>query len=577
MPKMTSSSRRGRDDRLLERLRESASRFEAGQAARTERLVTALSRRRFAHAAAVIRFHEILLFIAAYPQSARARSLALEALDSFGARVERLRAAGADLAAFDEPEVSGITGTSISAPGHDVVRRIAARYPGRLSLDWQGYEGANRLAATWPRFFPLLEEDSFVEANVPYPAWLRAARGRSGGDLLWLLQRFDRLRIPEAGKAELYDSLELPAAWDLGGSRATRTAMRRPVRRVFHHRGPLVKRGEVDLVAHLSGPPLSLRRLGRAAGAAVLDMARETSAVRYRELYGFTHGDAERVARADAGRGVEIFLSGLPATRRLPLRAYHAAFIFKNGIPVGYAEGLTLFERMELGYNVYYTFRDGESAWILGRLLRLIRQVLGVTTFSVDSYQLGFNNEEAIESGAFWFYRKLGFRPARPELDRLAVAEEARMARRAGYRSPARVLRRLAADQMIFDGCGLSGRDWDRFTVRNLGLAVQRRMAARFGGEADRIRRASTAAVARALQVEPSAWSKGQRAAFERWALVLALIPDLAGWPAADRRGVVSVVKAKAAPDEAAYARRLQAHSRLREAVLDLGRNGERA
>jgi len=33
--------------------------------------------------------------------------------------------------------------------------------------------------------------------------------------------------------------------------------------------------------------------------------------------------------------------------------------------------------------------------------LRLLRQFLGVTVFSIDPYQVGHENEEGIESGAF--------------------------------------------------------------------------------------------------------------------------------------------------------------------------------
>jgi hypothetical protein len=485
--------------------------------------------------------------------------------------VRRLAAAGADLDPFDEPESSGIAGTSVRAPSYDVLRRLAEREPTRLALDWEGYEGTNRLAATWPRLFPLLEEDAFVEADVPYPTWLRAARGRSGRDLDWLLRRFAALPLPDVQKAELFDALELPVRWELGDSGASRTRMRRAGGRVFYHRAPLLRRADVDLRAHLSTAPLPVRRLAPRAGRAILDMAREASAVRYRELYGFTHGDAGRVLRADPGRGVQIFFWGVPPARRLPLRAYHAAFIVKNGIPLGYAEGLTLLERMELGYNVYYTFRDGESAWILGRLLRLVRQILGVTTFSVDAYQIGLGNDEAIASGAFWFYRKLGFRPTRRALEGLAEREEARLRARKGYRSSPRTLSRLARAPLVFDGAGASGRDWDRFAIRALGLAVQRRMAARFGGDARRIRRASTAAVAHALGVDPGGWSARERAAFGEWALVLALVPDLARWTAAEKRAVASVVRAKAAGEESIYVRRLLAHPRLRAALLELG------
>ena len=88
-----------------------------------------------------------------------------------------------------------------------------------------------------------------------------------------------------------------------------------------------------------------------------------------------------------------------------------------------------------MGFNLYYTFREGESAWLYARLLRLFRQVLGVTCFSVDPYQIGHENEEAIDSGAFWFYRKLGFRPAAPEVAGLIAREESRMPKTPGHRS----------------------------------------------------------------------------------------------------------------------------------------------
>ena len=123
----------------------------------------------------------------------------------------------------------------------------------------------------------------------------------------------------------------------------------------------------MSLRAELEKPSPPLQLLSPKQGEAILDLAREASTTRYRELYGFTHGDARRVFKTNIGRGVDIFVTGLPAEWRLPLRAYHAAMIFKNGVPVGYFEGLSLFERMESGFNLYYTFRDGETAWLYAR------------------------------------------------------------------------------------------------------------------------------------------------------------------------------------------------------------------
>ena len=54
----------------------------------------------------------------------------------------------------------------------------------------------------------------------------------------------------------------------------------------------------------------------------------------------------------------------------LPLRTYSAAMFFKNGVPSGYVEVLSLFEQAEVGFNLYYTFREGESAWLYARVMR---------------------------------------------------------------------------------------------------------------------------------------------------------------------------------------------------------------
>src|SRR6476620_3031554 len=143
---------------------------------------------------------------------------------------------------------------------------------------------------------------------------------------------------------------------------------------------------------------------------------------------------------------------------------------------------------MESGFNLYYTFRDGETAWIYARTLNVFHHLLGVTAFSLDPYQIGFENEEGIESGAFWFYRKLGFRPVKPDLLKLAEKDELKITTRKAYRTPGRVLRQLAQGSMVFELDAAKIRDWDRFSVRNIGLRVQRQMASARRGDAEQCR-----------------------------------------------------------------------------------------
>jgi len=99
----------------------------------------------------------------------------------------------------------------------------------------------------------------------------------------------------------------------------------------------------------------------------------------------------------------------------------------------------------------------------------------GVTAFSLDPYQIGHENEEGIESGAFWFYRKLGFRPVQKDAIQLALKEEAKLRTRKGYRTSAATLRKLAASPMIFELDEKRRGDWDRFQLRKIGFRAQRK------------------------------------------------------------------------------------------------------
>jgi hypothetical protein len=506
--------------------------------------------------ASLIRLHEGLLFLRAFPPDAKTLGQVERLLATIPERVARLRKAGADMSPFEEPEVSGIAGTAFTAIlHHGVVRRLVELEPGCVAIDWDCYEATDRLAGAWRRLFPMIEEDTMVEPHVPYLEWLERAAGGLDRSLEWLLSRIDALSASPKEKADLYASLELPVRWEMGDSRASRTAIGRRPRRVFFHKQPLIARSEVVLEHELQAPPLEVELLDIEGGQAFLNMALATSAARYRELHGFTYGDPRNVLRARAGRRLEIYFCGVPPAWRLPLRAYHAAMMFKNGVPVGYYETLSLFDRMEIGFNLYYTFREGETAWIFARVLRLFHQLLGTTSFYIDPYQIGLDNEEAIASGAFWFYRKLGFRPVLPEVVRVLAREECRLLNEPGYRSPAPRLRKLAAGPLIFDLPGAPQGDWDRFAARNLALAAQRTAPEE-----------AAARVSKALGVKV-----GPHPEFLNLALVLDLIPDLADWSEADKKVAMAIVRAKMGPDETLYLRLLQRHPRLRAAFLRLG------
>src|SRR5262245_65091686 len=101
-------------DSLLTRLEQTKHRFDANASAVVVDLLTAISSFRFDDAGSLIRFHEALLFLRAYPHNNRVLNLVERNLRSFDERVSLLRESGADMTPFDYIENSGIAGTTLS-------------------------------------------------------------------------------------------------------------------------------------------------------------------------------------------------------------------------------------------------------------------------------------------------------------------------------------------------------------------------------------------------------------------------------------------------------------------------------
>ena len=556
-------------DRLLSELEQYRYRFGRGTAPNVVGLLSKLRPRRFPDVPSLIRFHEALLFLRAFPQGPSVVRGTEALLFSFFKRVKQLQAAGADMDDFDPLEVSGIAGTSMQDTlSYDVVRWLATRTQ-EVDIVWDEWDGERALAAVWPRFMPLLGDDGYVEADVPWQKWLQSAGGRR--NLKWLVRQFEKLPLSDVEKSQLYDSLRLPVRWYLNNLHLSRTRNWKRVPQVFYHQGSLTSRSEVSLAVELAQPPPNLHRLSPVQGKIVIDTIREVMLVRYRELYGTTLGDPRSVVRADVGRGVSIYLWNLPPERRLPLRAYLAGFTMKNGVPINYIEAIGLCEGIEVGFNTFYTFRGGEVAWIYAQGLRCLCALTGTTCISMYPYQLGHGNDEAIESGAFWFYRKLGFRPGRADLLALTEREERKMARHPGHRTSARVLRRLAEGHVFYELPGSQVGKWDTFSTRNIGLKVNRRMAEQFAGDSQRFRKAASAWLARVLHVSLTSWAPLQRASFENFAVVLSLVPELPSWSEQEKGALLRVIRAKSALSEMRYLRLLQQHRPLRQVFLKLG------
>src|SRR5215471_2793465 len=98
-------------DALLTSLEAAKSRFGRGAAAHTKQLLTQLAGHDFHQPQSLLRFHEALLFLRAFPQAPALVPQIERILNTFHLRIEGIHAEDADMTVFDDFDTSGIAGT----------------------------------------------------------------------------------------------------------------------------------------------------------------------------------------------------------------------------------------------------------------------------------------------------------------------------------------------------------------------------------------------------------------------------------------------------------------------------------
>ena len=519
-------------------------------------------------------YHDLLMFLRAYPDDAAILAEAEHQLGAFAARIEAHKAAhhGAVASAFMD---SGIVGTPVSNVfTYLFVGTIARFYPGRLEIDWNAYrksETANVLAVLSP-VVSWHESDAIDNDDAFDPqVWLRLSRGlEDASSLDALLGLLSTSGFSWKLQEILYESAEIPLLWTLSDFAASRTGRRVPLDRVFFQRGPAVSRTS-DLRADLTRPAAPLSALPPAQGREYVRGIIEVLGSRCRELYPLIGANPKEVYLHEPGRGVQVVVYGSLFEIRLPLEASHGFMLVRNGVPIGYGFGAILFDRCEMAINIFPEYRSGESSFIIERLLHLFVAHFDPRVLVIRPFQIGDDNEEALESGAFWFYYKLGFRPVQPRVRALAEEEQARIAAERSYRSPLKTLKKLAKSDMFFhlDAGKMEG--YRELSVARIGYAVTAFIAREFGGNRRLAERASVRRVARVLEIADwKHWSADEITGFHRMAPLLACLPGVERWSLRDRRQLARIVQAKGSRRERDYALLASRHRRFRDAVEQL-------
>jgi hypothetical protein len=293
-------------------------------------------------------------------------------------------------------------------------------------------------------------------------------------------------------------------------------------------------------------------------GQSVIDLALTALCARNLEIYPLVYANPADVVVADCGRGIRVALIGVLPEWRSPLESLYFFLPLKNGVPLAYGPASVFLGCCEIGVNLFPEFRGAETRHLYAQIMRVLHHRLGADCFFLTRYAMGEDNDEALGSGAFWFYRGLGFRPVDPTVEALARAEERRMAGKRGHRSDRPTLRRLSRTEAFLD---LWGRECGRLDFGRLGIAESRFVGERFKGDRRLAERRCTSRIARVLD------TKNEGRTLRALAPLLCMIEDLPNWSRRDRSALLRAIRAKDASSEARAARLFKAHPRLGDAL----------
>jgi hypothetical protein len=371
----------------------------------------------------------------------------------------------------------------------------------------------------------------------------------------------------------LYEDLDPFLRLSPGPDTPSRTRARYARSPVVLQKRPL-DRSRPDLLTAMKSPPRAVRPVSLREGQKLIDMAREAMVTRSRDLDIFMHADPRDVCLVDYEDGLQFAAMGGVPERRLMLEAVYGFLTLKNGVPTGYVLASAFMNSSEIAYNVFETYRGGESALVFGKVISMVHHLFGSDTFTLDPYQLGFGNQEGLASGAWWFYYKMGFRPYHPVVKRVLRSELAKMKRSPGHRSSIATLEQLASEHVFLHTRGERTDVLGRFPLGKVGLSISGYLANRFGADREEGIRTCAREAAELLGVRPtSRWSPGERLWWDRWSPLVMTLDGVSRWSREDKRALAAIIRAKGGRRESDFVRLFDDHRKLRNAIARLARS----
>lgn len=454
---------------------------------------------------------------------------------------------------------TGIAGSEITGHfSYEITRWLVNEFGNSLMLhSWDAKPETIKIF--FRQLLPRVEYESIFSGELSPIRRIKKLKGKSTQtDLQWLMMLFEQSPLPDSVKDFLFNELKIFVTWKLDRKEFTHTCLSIPCKKIFYHK-KLERTTEFKNI--LSAKLPSPVRLTSKEKEHLVNVAKATLVFLYRETDPFTFASADDLKFFELEKGYSVALYSLKKDHRLSIESYVGYLVLKNGIPVSYGGGWIFGERCQFGINILEPFRSAESAYIMSQLIRVYYQYFGAKRFVVKPYQFGLKNKEGLESGAFWFYYKYGFRPEKEQLQKLADAEWEKKKADHNYRTSINTLKKFTAAnlQLLLGTNPVPFYDASVVSKSITNFIIKTYNGDRKKAIADCFRKTNRALGINGL----SAWSVAEKKVLEEWILLARANLDFSAWNSNEKKQFVNLVKAKANNSELLFIKRLQKHGRF--------------
>jgi hypothetical protein len=372
-------------------------------------------------------------------------------------------------------------------------------------------------------------------------------------DLEWLIQSILQSDLNKKTQAVIYNQLGIFIQWKVSNQDASVSFLRGASLPIYFHTKPLEKRTNLPEIIQQKLPaPIKLTDKEKDK---IIDASKLTLFYLYRETEPFTNALKEDVTLFQLDKGVSIALFGSTIDKRYSLESYIGYMVFKNNIPASYGGGWIFGERSQFGINILEAFRGAESGLIICELLRVYHQYFGVTRFVVKPYQFGLNNSEAIKTGAFWFYYKLGFRPENNTLKELALQEEKEKQLNPGYKSDISTLKKYTKSNLALT---LSESSYPNYDSERLSKRITTFINTTFDGDREKALAHCFDKLKETLAIDTKHWKQEDVDYAKQIAVLFSMKPNSKEWQQKHKKDILEFILLKSAKTELPWIKHVQ-------------------